>query len=158
MIQRRHAVAFASILALFAGCGADPSAPTVELVSTAPHQLVYGEVPQNDLTIVVRVHDDDGDLDGGTAEIHDCRAPGHVTQVAIAADPGATDSMPSLEVRDIEPLPIDELTGDGCADQGVTVDPEQVAVRFCVVPVDAAGHRGHAVCTSSIPLVPGPIS
>jgi len=140
-------------LAGLAACTDDPS-PRATIKSATPDQLTPSDDALDDLTITLRYDDADGDLGGGVAEIHDCRAADVVTELAIPAIAGEAHQHITgeldLRVNDIGALATGALPAE-CAALGV----DQVApgtVVFCVVLADAAGHRGPGACTRPIAL------
>src|SRR5262249_48117854 len=70
-------------LLIIAACTSESATPTVSVRSAAPDRLTMSDDAANDLTIAVTYADGDGDLGGGTAEIHDCRADAVITSLAI---------------------------------------------------------------------------
>ncbi len=157
----KRAFLLLALLALLAACSDEPAAPTVAIVESSPAQLAPDDDATDDLSIVVRYHDGDGDLGQGTAEVIDCRADGLVTRLAlppIASAQAVSDGVPiegelELLVADVGRGPPAAAVPAACAELGVTLAPAADAVTFCVVLVDAAGHRGKGACTSSISLV-----
>jgi hypothetical protein len=136
-----------------AACSDDP-APGVSIMSATPGQLVPSHDARNDLTIAVRYDDSDGDLGGGVAEVHDCRASAAMTALAIpeiAEERGQhiTGTL-ELHVNDIGALSAGALPG-ACDELGVVALAAGTAV-FCVVLEDAAGHRGGGDCTQPIEI------
>jgi hypothetical protein len=145
-------LAIALVVAV-AACSDDP-APGATIKTAAPDQLVPSDDARNDLTIAVRYDDGDGDLGGGVARVHDCRAAELVTELAIpqiAAETGQhiTGTL-ELHVNDIGELAAAALP-DVCDELGVATLAAGTTV-FCVVLEDAAGHRGGGDCTLSIEL------
>jgi hypothetical protein len=144
----------ASLAAFAAACAADP-APRAEIESVTPEQVMPLDDALDDVTITLRYDDGDGDLGGGVAEVSDCRSDGVVIADAIpriAAKPGQhiTGTL-ELHVNDIGELAAGALPGP-CADLGVAPLAPSTTV-FCVILVDAAGHRGTGDCTRSIAVV-----
>ena len=136
-------------------CTPDP-APSATIESATPDQLMPADDAHDDLTIKLRYEDGDGDLGGGIAEIHDCRASDVVLELAIpaiAADKGQhiTGTL-DLHVNDIGAIAAGAAPR-ACTDLGVR-DVTGNAAVFCVVLVDAAGHRGDGDCTRPITLAP----
>src|SRR5262249_2175466 len=76
-----------ALLALLftAACADDDPAPTVSVRSATPDSLTPDDDRLDDLTITIDYTDADGDLGGGTAEIHDCRSDALVTILDIPA-------------------------------------------------------------------------
>jgi hypothetical protein len=137
------------VTACAAACGADP-APTAEIVEASPNELDTADDLQDDLTLVVRYVDEDGDLGGGVAEVHDCRAAGVVSQLALPpiASAEAVDEGVRIEgqlrlvvsdVGDVAPGALPEVCED--------------ATAFCLVLVDTAGNRSESACTGPISIV-----
>lgn len=142
-----------------AACADDP-APSATIDSVAPDQLTPSDDSLDDLTIKLRYADSDGDLGGGVADVYDCRADGVMIELAIppiAADKDLqiTGTL-ELHVNDIGEIASTALPKQ-CADLGVKPLVANAAV-FCVVLVDAAGHRGAGDCPKPVDLVstPGP--
>ena len=141
------------LVLVLAACSDDP-APGASIKTATPAQLVPSDDARNDLTIAVRYDDSDGDLGGGVAAVHDCRATELVTELAIpqiAAETGQhiTGTL-ELHVNDIGAIEAAALP-DACDELGVATLPANTAV-FCVVLTDAAGHRGGGDCTQPIGL------
>jgi hypothetical protein len=141
---------------VLAACGDDP-APLVEVISATPDQLFPDDDARDDLVITVRYDDADGDLGTGVAEVHDCRGDALVSALAIPAiaPPGIAGSKRitgtlELHVTDVGDVPVTELAAV-CADLAVAPLPASETV-FCVILVDAAGHRGPGDCTGAIGL------
>ena len=149
----KPAILLVLVVLVVAACSDDP-APGATIKTATPDQLVPSDDARNDLTITVRYDDGDGDLGGGVAEVHDCRAAELVTGLAIpqiAAETGQhiTGTL-ELHVNDIGELAAAELP-DVCDELGVAKLAAGTAV-FCVVLEDAAGHRGGGDCTQPIDL------
>jgi hypothetical protein len=136
-----------------AGCTDDP-APSAAIQSARPDQLVPSDDARNDLTLVVRYDDSDGDLGGGTVDVYDCRAAAAMTELAIpeiAPERGQhIAGTLELHVNDIGELASGELPA-ACEELGVRPLAAETAV-FCVILVDAAGHRGGGDCTPPIDI------
>jgi len=136
-----------------AGCTDDP-APGAAIQSARPDQLVPSDDARNDLTLVVRYDDSDGDLGGGTVDVYDCRAAAAMTELAIpeiAPERGQhIAGTLELHVNDIGELASGELPA-ACEELGVRPLAAETAV-FCVILVDAAGHRGGGDCTPPIDI------
>lgn len=144
------------LLAL-AACGEPDPAPLVAITAATPEALAPDDDARDDLTITVDYDDADGDLGTGTAEVHDCRADGLVTALAIPAI--APDSHAGeihitgtleLHVNDVG-LVASTALPPACAELEVAELAGAEAV-FCVILVDAAGHRGPGDCTAPIAL------
>lgn len=145
---------------VLAACGSDSPAPGVKIDAVTPDTLTMSDDAANDVTITVGYEDADGDLGGGLAEVHDCRADALVTMLAIppiaspdrvaAKDPisGKLD----LYVDDVGPSAAAPLPAT-CSDLGVAALADGQTV-MCVILVDTAGHRGQGDCTSMITLLP----
>jgi hypothetical protein len=141
-----------------AGCDGERD-PSVAIVEVTPGTLAPEDDGKDDLLIRVEYHDPDGDLGGGVAEIHDCRAEGLITAYdipPIASDEAVDEGVPitgmlDLHVNDIGAVPISDDLPELCAD--LDVDPlESGHAVFCVTLTDAAGHAGRGDCTDSIPV------
>ena len=153
----RHLAVLALLLG--AACSDPAAAPTVEILEAAPELLVPDDDAADDLTLVVRYHDGDGDLGEGVAEVIDCRAEGLVTRLAlppIASDEAVANGVPiegelELLVADVGRVTPAAAAPAACAALGVAA-PVAGAVRFCVVLIDAAGHRGQGACTAGTAL------
>lgn len=138
---------------MVAACASDP-APSASIESVTPDQLDPADDALDDLTIQLRYDDGDGDLGGGVADVYDCRADSVMIELAIPPIAAAPDQHISgalaLHVNDIG-----EITGTAlprpCAELGVKPLAAGTAV-FCVVLVDAAGHRGGGDCTQPIAI------
>jgi len=150
----------APVLCILAACSSDSPAPTVKVESATPDALTMSNDALNDLTIEVSYDDSDGDLGGGIAEIHDCRADALVTSLAIppiaspdhVADKDPVSGKLELYVDDVGaslPAPLPAT----CSDLGVAQLADATTV-MCVILVDAAGHRGAGDCTKPIALAP----
>jgi hypothetical protein len=143
-------------VAVIAGaCTPDP-APSATIESASPDQLMPSDDAHDDLTIKLRYDDGDGDLGGGLAEVHDCRADDVVIELAI---PAIADE-PDLHITGTLDLHVNDIGAIGatalpalCRDLGVRELAADTAV-FCVVLEDAAGHRGEGDCTKPITLAP----
>ena len=152
----------ALLLVLLAGCSSESAVPTATILETAPALLDPDDDAADDLTIVVRYHDGDGDLGGGVAEVIDCRVENLVTTLAlppIASDEAVAEGVPidgelELLVADVGRVPAEPVVTPECVRLGVPETPIADAVSFCVVLVDAAGHRGPGACTSPVALRP----
>ncbi|TMQ03943.1 MAG: hypothetical protein E6J90_11745 [Deltaproteobacteria bacterium] len=143
-----------AFLLLAGACAADPT-PSAAIKSVTPEQLTPADDALDDLTITLRYDDGDGDLGGGVADVYDCRADGVMIELAIpaiAADAGQhiTGAL-DLHVNDIGDVAPTALP-QACARLGVVPLAAGTAV-FCVVLVDAAGHRGDGDCTAPIAIM-----
>lgn len=146
-------------LAVLSGCGGET--PTVEIVSASPAQLLASDDAKDDLTILVKYADPDGDLGQGVASIHDCRAEGVVTRLPIpriANDEAvlqgvAIEGELTLTVADVGSVTPSSSVPGVCADLGVSA-PEDGAQAFCVVLTDAAGNESEGACTEAIAILP----
>jgi hypothetical protein len=143
----------AAAAAAAAGCSDDP-APGATIESARPDQLVPSDDARNDLTLGVRYDDSDGDLGGGVVDVYDCRAAAAMTELAIpeiAPERGQhIAGTLELHVNDIGDLVPGALPAT-CDELGVRPLAAGTAV-FCVVLVDAAGHRGGGDCTQPIDI------
>jgi hypothetical protein len=141
--------------ATLAACTDDP-APAATIASVTPDQLVASDDTRNDVTLALRYDDHDGDLGGGVAEVHDCRSDAIAIALpipAIAAEPHQhITGRLELHVNDIAAIAPGAAPAV-CHDHGAA-PPAGDQVAFCVVLVDAAGHRGAAACTAPIPIAP----
>ena len=143
------------------GCAGGGSVPVVEIVEATPEALSASDDGEDDLTIVVRYSDPDGDLGQGTARIFDCRAEDLVTELAIpriANDEAVAARAPiqgemALVVADVGAVAASESVPAECADLGVS-GPSGGAQVFCVVLVDVAGHESDGACTKPIAVEP----
>jgi len=141
------------LAAAAAGCSDDP-APGVAIESVRPAELVPSDDANNDLTLVLRYDDSDGDIGGGTIEIYDCRTAAAMTalpipEIAPARGQHTTGTL-ELHVNDIGDLASGELPA-ACKGLGVRPLAADTAV-FCVILVDTAGHRGGGDCTQPIDI------
>jgi len=147
---------FLAIALLFAACGDAGTAPIATVTAATPEQLAPDDDTRDDLTITVRYDDGDGDLGTGLAEVHDCRADGLVTELVIPAiAPSSIEGEHitgtlELHVNDVG-LVTSAALPESCADLGVAELAGSETV-FCVILVDAAGHRGDGDCTPVIAL------
>lgn len=142
------------LAALLAACS-DDVAPNATVLSATPDMLTMSDDAANDLTITVQYDDGDGDLGGGTAEVHDCRSDTYETTLAIpdlVAQKEHITGKIDLYLNDVGVVAADALPKT-CADLGVKALGDMQAV-FCVVLVDTAGHRGSGSCTPVISLLP----
>jgi hypothetical protein len=142
------------LFVLLAACTPDPT-PRVAIASVTPEQLTASDDALDDLTITLHYDDGDGNLGGGVAEVQDCRADDVMIELAIpaiAADKGQhiTGTL-DLHVNDVGVIAPGPLPG-ACARFGVKPLAAGSAV-FCVVLVDAAGHRGDGDCTRPIAIM-----
>ena len=142
------------LVLLAAGCADDP-APSATIKSATPDQLTPSDDTLDDLTIQLRYEDRDGDLGGGVADVYDCRSADvtielPIPPIAATAGQHITGTL-ELHVNDIGDLVATAMPRP-CADLGVGPLAANTAV-FCVVLVDAAGHRGSGACTSPIAIV-----
>jgi hypothetical protein len=142
---------------LAAAACTDSSAPNATVDSSNPERLVASDDALDDLVITVSYEDGDGDLGGGTAEVHDCRADGLRTELPIPEiAPDAVIGKPirgklELHVNDIGAI-APGAAPVACRDLGVA-DVAAGAAVFCVILVDAAGNEGAGDCTSEIALM-----
>lgn len=139
-----------------AACTDDDPAPRATIKAVTPDQVTASDDALDDLTITLRYDDLDGDLGGGVAEVHDCRSDGIMIALAIPPIAGAphqhiTGAL-ELHVNDIAAL-APGAAPEVCRGLGVGPATADAAV-FCVVLVDAAGHRGPGTCTRAIAIVP----
>jgi hypothetical protein len=152
----RFALVALSLAAI--GCADDDPAPTATVRMVTPETLTPDDDRLDDLTITIDYVDADGDLGGGTAEVHDCRNDTLVTILDIPAiapdsivdgDAGVKGSL-DLHVNDVGATSSSALP-TACADLGVD-EMEPTEAIFCVILVDAAGNAGAGDCTSSIAI------
>lgn len=152
-----RAISLCLAVSLLVGCGDDDPAPTVEIMEVTPESLDPSSDAADDLSIVVRYADSDGDLGGGTADVHDCRAADLVTSMQIppiaseeaVAEGVAIEGMLELVVADIGDVTVDSAAPPACADLGVEAPSAGQAV-FCVILTDAAGNAGVGDCTDPV--------
>ncbi len=144
------------ILLALTACGGGDSSPIATITAATPESLAPDDDTRDDLMITVRYDDGDGDLGEGFAEIHDCRADGLVTELPIPAiAPGGvvgeriTGTL-ELHVDDVGAIESTALPAT-CEALGVA-ELASVETVFCVVLVDAAGHRGDGDCTGLIAI------
>jgi hypothetical protein len=147
-------LAAAAVLVLGA-CSTDPT-PSAEIESATPEQLTASDDALDDLTIALHYDDGDGDLGGGLADIHDCRADGVMIELAIPAIAAERNHHISgtldLHVNDIGDVATTALPA-ACEKLGVKPLAPGTAV-FCVILTDAAGHHGAGDCTGPIDIMP----
>ena len=137
-------------------CADSDQNPQADITAVTPESLAPDDDTRDDVTITVRYDDGDGDLGGGIAEVHDCRADDLVTELsipAIAPDGVVGERITGtleLHVNDVGAIASTALP-EVCAALGV---PELASTEtvFCVVLVDAAGNRGAGDCTTPIAL------
>jgi hypothetical protein len=140
-----------------AACGTSDINPNARVESATPDTLVADDDHLDDLTITVAYEDGDGDLGGGTAELHDCRGGALVTTLpipaiapdAIAGEKPITGTL-DIHVNDVGAIDA-EAVPQLCAALGVGAMTAGQAV-FCVVLVDKAGHHGAGDCTQPITI------
>lgn len=133
-----------------AGC-AESSRPEVEIVAATPGELAAGSDDTDDLTLLVRYADADGDLGSGFARVIDCRAQGVETQLdlpAIANEQAvaagvAIEGELELRVNDVGMVRTGQPPPE-CEDE----DAE--AGAFCVVLVDQVGNESVPACTEAL--------
>jgi hypothetical protein len=145
------------ICVALAACGGGASdSPSASVKSATPEELVTSDDALDDVTITVDFEDGDGDLGTGFAEVHDCRADGIITELvlpAIAPQGRIGDHISGtleLHVNDVGAIAVGTQPAL-CADQGVASLAADKTV-FCVLLIDAKGHRGDPDCTSEITL------
>lgn len=144
------------VLLALAACGGSSDSPSATVKSATPDQLVTSDDALDDVTITVDFDDGDGDLGTGIAEVHDCRAAGIVTELVLPAIAPANrvgdhiSGTLELHVNDVGAIALG-TPPEVCADLGVDALAADQTV-FCVVLVDAKGHRGDGDCTSAITL------
>lgn len=145
-----------TLLVAIAACGGDDPNPIATITAATPEALAPADDTRDDLTITVRYDDGDGDLGDGLAEIHDCRADGLVTELpipAIAPTGVAGERITGtleLHVNDVGAIESTSLP-EACEVLGVA-ELASAETVFCVVLVDAAGHRGDGDCTGPIAI------
>ena len=144
------------LLLAVAACGSDDPTPSATITAATPDSLAPDDDTRDDLTITVRYDDGDGDLGDGFAEIHDCRADGLVTELPIPAIASGgvvgeriTGTL-ELHVNDVGAIESTALP-EACEALGVA-ELASAETVFCVVLVDAAGHRGDGDCTAAIAI------
>lgn len=147
--------------ALLVACtGDEDPAPTATVVTATPDTLHPDDDLLDDLTITIEYADDDGDLGGGTAEVHDCRGDGLVTALAIpaiAAPAAVAARTPITGTLELHVNDVGALTAAAAAAACTELDapvPTATETTFCVILVDVAGHRGEGDCTAAITLGP----
>lgn len=154
-------------IALCAACGEDGEDATidrslsVEIVQVSTETLDPGDDGADDVTLTVAYRDGDGNLGGGVAEVHDCRAAGLVTNLPIpelASEQGVTAAVPifgelSLTVENVGPVGVDAQPPALCEQAGAPT-PVAAEVVFCVQLVDAQGDRSDPDCTQALSLTP----
>jgi len=141
------------------GCGG--AAPTVEILEVTPEALVASDDAKDDLSVVVRYSDPDGDLGEGVAAIHDCRVDRLVTELAIpriANADGVDHGVPiegelTLVLADVGAVTAAAEPPAKCAELGATA-PVGGAQVFCIVLIDAAGNESEGACTAAILVSP----
>lgn len=139
-----------------AACGDDDPAPLVVVLEVTPEVLDPADDAADDLSILVEYRDADGDLGGGTAEVHDCRADDLFVTLAIPpiASEQAIDEMVPIEgqlelvVTDIGEVTPSTTASPVCADLGI--GPGETI--FCVVLTDIAGNTGPGDCTPPLTI------
>jgi len=147
----------APLLLLLLGACSDDAAPSARITAATPDQITPSNDALDDLTITIAYGDGDGDLGGGVAEVHDCRAAGLVIELPIPdiAPPSVIgdriEGTLSLLVTDIGAI-VPMSQPDLCQELGVDPLGPSEAV-FCVVLVDAAEHAGGGDCTQAVTLL-----
>ena len=146
-----------ALLLLLVGCADDP-APRVTVISATPDHVDPADDAADDVSIRVDYEDDDGDLGGGIAEIHDCRDEVLVTKLEIPAI--ANDERIGSHIQgslDLFLTDVGAVTSTSvaatCADFGISTLATGTTA-FCVVLVDAADHAGPGDCTVPIAIAP----
>lgn len=146
------------LVSMLVACSDAGPNPNVTVKSATPDTLVSSDDALDDVTITVDYDDGDGDLGGGAAEVHDCRADGIVTSLVLPqiapeqvdGDSRITGSL-ELHVNDVGSLALGTQP-KLCADLGVTSLSANETI-FCVVLVDRKGHKGDGDCTTAIAVV-----
>lgn len=141
--------------ALLLGCGAEP-APLVEVLGATPASLDPGRDEANDLVIRVHYEDGDGDLGGGRAEVHDCRARDLVVPLPIPALATAEAVAEGVSIAGELSLYVNDLGAVAPGTSPVCADLAAPATAFCVVLVDASGNRSEGDCTQALVFAPAP--
>lgn len=149
-------LAAALLAAALAAACTDDTAPSASVVTATPDRLVPSDDAADDLVITIAYGDGDGDLGGGTAEVHDCRADGLRTDLPLPQiAPEAVIGEPIKGTLELHVNDIGAITAGApptaCRDLGVEAVDAGAAV-FCVILVDAAGHAGDGDCTPPIAL------
>jgi hypothetical protein len=146
-----------ALLILLVGCADDP-APRVTVISATPDHVDPADDAADDVSIRVDYEDDDGDLGGGIAEIHDCRDEVLVTKLDVP--PIANDERVGSHIQgslDLFLTDVGAATSTSvaatCADLGISTLAAGTTA-FCVVLVDAADHAGPGDCTAPITIAP----
>lgn len=147
--------ALLAALAVAAAACADPAAaPSATITRAAPDRLIASDDARDDLVITVAYRDGDGDLGGGVARVHDCRADGVVTELPIPAiAPEGVIGHPiegtlELHVSDVGAIAAGAPPA-ACRELGVAAAAAGAAI-FCVILTDAAGQSGEGDCTDPI--------
>lgn len=139
------------LLLFVVACGGEE--PTAEIVSATPEALVTSDDASDDLTLVVRYEDPNGDLGTGSARVHDCRSANVTTELPVP--PIANEDGVEGEIAitgEIELVLADvgaALAGpipEACDSAGVGPG------AFCVVLVDAAGNESEPACTGVLKI------
>jgi hypothetical protein len=142
-------------LLLVAACAGEPRL-TAEIVDAGP-RVLDGALPAGrDLTITVRYRDDDGDLGGGRALVHDCRSASLTSTFdlpAIASPEAVTEGVViegllALTVRQVQPAAAEAMP-PACTRLGVRPLLAGQTV-FCVELEDTTHHRSSGSCTASV--------
>jgi len=138
------------------GCGEDVSeTPSVTILEVSPEELDPALDEADDVTIRVAYRDGDADLGGGLAEIQDCRAVELSTVLglpAIASMAAVGEGVPIEGELTLTVADVANVVSDATAPAPCKLLPEPATTTFCVVLVDAAGHRGDADCTPALTL------
>jgi len=154
---RATMLAALGLVAALVACADPDPVPAVTITAAAPDTLVPADDYRNDLTISVDYADGDGDLGRGRALVHDCRADGLITELAlpaIASDEAvaagvAISGALDLRVNDVGAVAPAAAAPAACAELGVGAPAAGTAI-FCVVLIDAAGHAGAGDCTAPL--------
>jgi len=141
----------AVLLVLLVACASDP-APSASIERVTPEQLTSSDDTLDDLTITLRYADGDGDLGGGVVEVTDCRDGDvmlalDIPPIAAEADQHITGTL-TVHLNDVGAIATRAMP-QTCVELDVAALADDTAV-FCVVLVDAAGHRGAGDCTPPI--------
>jgi hypothetical protein len=144
-----RSILIAALSVAAAGCATE--APTAEIVEVTPDAVVAAEDAKDDLTIVVRYEDPNGDLGGGTARVHDCRSAGVVSVLDIPAIANEEGVAAEIAIEGEIDLLVPDVGGSPLPGRSTVCEEAAAAPgAFCVVLVDAAGNESDAACTEVI--------
>ena len=158
----RVTTAWLAALALVA-CGDDAEQVdrglSAEIVEVSTEMLDPSDDARDDVTLTVSYRDGNGDLGGGLAEVHDCRAAGLVTTLPIpeiANEQAVADAVPifgdlALTVQNVG-LVVPDPDLPGVCEQGGAPAASESSVTFCVQLTDALGEQSAPACTEAIQI------